>query len=176
MRFSRITLSVLIALLAADPVTIAHAETASTVPAKTDADLTRWAMHWFTEMMAGRANRSQYAPAFAPQVTDEAVARISHDLNRYGAAPLGAEIVQTKRDGEQTFTLLKFVFPRGDATSLLFGFDAAGKVTGVAPGRSGGGLTANDRLVLGTLEIPSQSCDGTRTAETRSDQGGSNEL
>src|SRR5271157_2845055 len=96
--------------------------------------LTAWAMRWFTEMMAGRTDRSQYAPAFAPQVTDEAVARISHDLNRYGAAPLRAEIVQTKKDGEQTFTVLKFVFPRGDATSLLFGFDAAGKVTGIAVG------------------------------------------
>ena len=60
--------------------------------------------------------------------------RIAHDLNRYGAAPLRAEIVQTKKDGDQTFAILKFVFPRGDATSLLFGFDAAGKITGVAPG------------------------------------------
>jgi len=91
-------------------------------------------MRWFTEMMAGRTDRSQYSAAFAPQVTDDAVARISHDLNRYGAAPLRAEIVQTKTDGEQTFAVLKFVFPRGDATSLLFGFDAAGKITGVAPG------------------------------------------
>jgi hypothetical protein len=85
-------------------------------------------------MMAGRTDRSQYSEAFAPQVTDEAVARIAHDLNQYGAAPLRAEIVQSKREGDQTFTILKFVFPRGDATSLLFGFDAAGKTTGVALG------------------------------------------
>src|SRR5208282_5515841 len=93
-----------------------------------------WAMHWFIEMMSGRTDRSQYAPAFAPQVTNDAVARISHDLNRYGAPPLRAEVMQTKTDGDQSFTVLKFVFPRGDATSLLFGFDAAGKITGVAPG------------------------------------------
>ena len=33
---------------------------------------------------------------------------------------------------------VKFVFPRGDATSLLFGFDAAGKITGVAIGGMAG--------------------------------------
>ena len=127
-------LSVLIALLAAGPAAIARADETSPAAAPTGAALTTWAMHWFTEMMAGRTDRSQYAPAFAPQVTDEAVARIAHDLNRYGAAPLHAEIVQTRKDGDQTFATLKFVFPRGDATSLLFGFDAAGKITGVAPG------------------------------------------
>ena len=31
----------------------------------------------------------------------------------------------------QTFYLVKFIFPRGDATSLLFGFDTEGKITGV---------------------------------------------
>jgi hypothetical protein len=84
--------------------------------------------------MAGRTDRSQYAPSFAPQVTDAAVAAIARDLNAYGAAPLRAEIVQTRKDGDQTFAIVKFVFPRGDATSLLFGFDAAGKITGVAVG------------------------------------------
>ena len=33
---------------------------------------------------------------------------------------------------------MKFVFPRGDATSLMFGFDAAGKITGVAVGGMAG--------------------------------------
>ena len=38
-----------------------------------------------------------------------------------------------KKEGDQTFTILKFVFARGDATSLLFGFDA-GKITGGSAG------------------------------------------
>ena len=97
-------------------------------------------MHWFTEMMAGRTDRSQYAAAFAPQVTDEAVARMAHDLNRYGAAPLRAEIVQTKKDGDQTFAMLKFVFPRGDATSLLFGFDTQAR----SPASPSAGWRATD--------------------------------
>ena len=129
----RIGLALLIALLAAAPAANARSDEAPVVATPTGEALTTWAIHWFTEMMAGRTVRSQYAPAFAPQVTDEAVARIAHDLNKYGAAPLRAEIVKTEKKGDQTFAIVKFVFPRGDATSLLFGFDAAGKVTGFAP-------------------------------------------
>jgi hypothetical protein len=33
--------------------------------------------------------------------------------------------------GEQTFYLVKLHFPRGDAASLLFGFNAEGKITGI---------------------------------------------
>jgi hypothetical protein len=129
----RIGVALLIALLAACPATTARAD-----DTPTGAALTTWAMHWITEVMAGRTDRSQYSPAFAPHVTEEAVARMAHDLNAYGAAPLRAEIVQTKKDGDQTFAIVKFVFPRGDATSLLFGFDAAGKVTGIAVGGMAG--------------------------------------
>jgi hypothetical protein len=122
-------------MLAASPVANIRADELPAATAPTDATgLSAWAMRWFTEMMAGRTDRSQYAPAFASQVTDAAVARIARDLNTYGAAPLRAEIVQTRKDGDQTFAIVKFVFPRGDATSLLFGFDAAGKITGVAVG------------------------------------------
>ena len=131
-------MSLLIAMLAVGPVAMARADGAPPAAAPTDTALTTWAMHWFTEMMAGRTDRSFYAPAFAPLVTDERVARIAHDLNEYGAAPLRAEIVQSKKEGAQTFTIVKFVFPRGDATSLLFGFDAAGKITGIAVGGMAG--------------------------------------
>ena len=126
-----IVLTVGIAVVA--PVARAPADETRVVATPTGVALTTWAMHWFTEMMAGRTDRSQYAPGFIAQMNDEAVARISHDLNVYGASPLRAEIVQTRKDGDQTFATMKFVFPRGDATSLLFGFDAAGKITGVAP-------------------------------------------
>ncbi len=124
----------LVALLTAFHLATVDADDAPAVATPTGAPLTAWAMRWFTEAMAGRTDRSQYAPAFAPQVTDEAVARISHDLDRYGAAPLRAEIVKTEKQGDQTFAIVKYVFPRGDATSLLFGFDPAGKITGVALG------------------------------------------
>lgn len=96
--------------------------------------MTDWAMRWFREMQAGHTDRSQYAPTYRTQVTDNAVKAMSHALNEYGASPLRAEIMQTRKIDAQTFYVVKFVFPRGDATSLLFGFDAAGKITAVGIG------------------------------------------
>jgi hypothetical protein len=127
----RIGALVLIAALAAGPVAMAHADPPA--GSGTDADLRAWAMRWFAEIQAGHTDRTQYAPAFAPEVTDGAVKMMSLDLNRYGASPLRAEITQTRKIGEQMFYVVKFIFPRGDATTLLFGFDAAGKITGVRP-------------------------------------------
>jgi|SRR5208283_2945179 len=137
-RLRHIAFWLLIALAGASPVATARADDTPAAAAPTGAALTTWAMRWITEVMAGRTDRSQYAPGFVAQVTDEALARMAHDLNAYGASPLRAEIVQTKKEGDQTFTTIKFVFPRGDATSLLFGFDAAGKITGVAVGGMAG--------------------------------------
>jgi hypothetical protein len=133
-----IAFSLLIAMLAVSQVAMVYADETPPPGAPTGVALTTWAMRWFTKAQASRTDRSQYAPAFAPQVTDEAVARIAHDLNTYGAAPLRAEIVRSQKDGDQTFAVVKFVFPRGDATSLIFGFDAAGKVTGIAVGGMAG--------------------------------------
>jgi hypothetical protein len=134
----RLGCALLIALIAVAPVVLGRADETPVIATPTGEAPTTWAMHWITEVMAGRTDRSQYAPAFAPQVTDTAIARMAHDLNAYGAAPLRAEIVQTKKEGDQTFTTIKFVFPRGDATSLMFGFDAAGEITGIAIGGMAG--------------------------------------
>jgi hypothetical protein len=127
-RFAVVMLAAAVTLGASAP---AGADGALPAAAPTNAALTAWAMRWFTEIQAGRTNRAQYAPDFVGEVTDEAVKTMSRDLNTYGAAPLRAEIMQSSKIGEQTFYVVKYVFPRGDATSLLFGFDAAGKITGV---------------------------------------------
>ncbi len=50
---------------------------------------------------------------------------------RTGASPTGAKILQTHATRDQNFYVVKLIFPRGDAASLLFGFDAAGKITGI---------------------------------------------
>jgi len=89
-------------------------------------------LKWFTEMQAGQFDRMQYAPAYSAQLTDEAVQQMTRLLNHYGALPKDAEIMQSRTVGDQTFHVVKFLFPRGDATSILFGFDTAGKITGVA--------------------------------------------
>src|SRR5260370_41610406 len=94
-RIRRIAFSLLIALLTLAPVGLARADEPPPVATPTGEALTTWAMHWFAQMMAGRTDRSQYAPGFVPQVTDEAVARIFHHPNVYRAAPLRAEIVGT---------------------------------------------------------------------------------
>jgi hypothetical protein len=130
--------AVLVATLSVGPITRASIAAAPPAGVPTEASVTTWAMHWFTEMQAGRTDRSQYAPDYRPQVTDGAVKEMSHALDKYGASPLRAEIVQTRKSGEQTFYVVKFVFPRGDATTLLFGFDAAGKITGVGVGGMAG--------------------------------------
>jgi hypothetical protein len=97
-------------------------------------DVTTFAMKWFAGMQKGRTDRSQYTSAYAAQITNQYLAEMSKALNRYGASPLRAELVETWMTADQTFDVVKFVFPRGDATSILFGFDKQGKITGIAIG------------------------------------------
>jgi len=134
----RVALVMLIAGFTVVAIAPARADGSPPSGAPTEASVTAFVMHWFAEMQAGRTDRSQYAPAYRAQVTDDAVKAMSHALNKYGASPLRAEIVQTRKIEEQTFYIVKFVFPRGDATSLLFGFDAAGKITAVGVGTLAG--------------------------------------
>jgi hypothetical protein len=90
------------------------------------------ALQWFAQMQGGKIDRTQYTAAYAAQLTDDAVQAMSRHLNQYGASPLRAEIMQKRPVDNQTLYQVKLVFPRGDATSLLFGFDAEGKIIGVA--------------------------------------------
>jgi len=131
-RLRRLGVSILVAALTIGDVASASADAAPPAAAPTSAALTAWMMRWFTEMQAGRTDRSQYAPDFVAEVTDEAVQKMSRDVNKYGASPLRAEILQTRKGDKQTLYLVKFIFPRGDATSVLFGLDVEGKITGVA--------------------------------------------
>ena len=91
-----------------------------------------FALQWYAQMQAGKIDRTQYTAAYGAQLTDDAVQAMSHQLNEYGASPIRAEIMQKRSVDNQTFYKVKLVFPRGDASSLLFGFDADGKITGVA--------------------------------------------
>jgi hypothetical protein len=47
---------------------------------------------------------------------------------------------QARSVGRVGSNVVKFVFPRGDATSLLFSFDAAGRITGVGVGGMAGAI------------------------------------
>ena len=98
----------------------------------TEDGMKAFALQWFAQMQAGKIDRTQYTAAYGAQLTDDAVQAMSHHLNEYGAAPLRAEIMQKRSVDNQTFYKVKLIFPRGDAASLLFGFDVEGKITGVA--------------------------------------------
>jgi hypothetical protein len=123
---------VLAAMLAVGHAASARADAAPPAGVPTEDGMRAFALQWFAQMQAGKIDRTQYTAAYGAQLTDDAVQAMSHHLNEYGASPIRAEIMQKRSVDNQTFYKVKLVFPRGDAASLLFGFDAEGKITGVA--------------------------------------------
>jgi hypothetical protein len=109
----------------------APANAASPASVPTDDSVKAFALQWYAQMQAGKFDRTQYATAYGAHLTLEAVQAMSQHLNQYGASPLRAEIMKKRSVENQTFYLVKFIFPRGDAAGLLFGFDAEGKITGI---------------------------------------------
>ena len=93
-------------------------------------DVKTLALRWYTQMQAGQLDRTQLAPAYSSQLTDDAVHEMAQKVNLYGASPNSAQILQSRTMGDQKLYLGKLIFPRGDAASLLIGFDAERKITG----------------------------------------------
>ena len=91
------------------------------------------ALDWFKRMQTGAIDRTQLAPEYSSQLTDSAVQDMSRYLKKYdyGTSPTGAQILLSRAAGDQTFYVVKLIFPRGDAASLMFGFNREGKITGV---------------------------------------------
>src|SRR5262245_7738631 len=104
----------------------------SSVP--TEKSVETLALEWFAQMRTGQIDRTQLAADYSAQLTDDAVQAMSRYLReyKYGASPTGAEVLKTRTIGEQTFYVVKLAFPRGDAASLLLGFNAEGKITGIS--------------------------------------------
>jgi hypothetical protein len=102
--------------------------------ALTDKGVEAIALRWFEEMRSGQIDRTQLTAEYSTQLTDDAVKKMSAYLNeyKYGASPTGAQILRTRTIRDQTFYDVKLTFPRGDAASLLFGFNEEGKITGIA--------------------------------------------
>jgi hypothetical protein len=92
------------------------------------------ALEWFAKMRTGQIDRTQLAADYSAQLTDDAVQAMSRYLKEYeyGASPTGAQVLKTRKIGEQSFYVVKLVFPRGDAASLLLGLNAEGKITGIS--------------------------------------------
>jgi hypothetical protein len=92
------------------------------------------ALHWFARMRSGKIDRSQLAPEYDAHLTDHAVEQMSRYLKAYefGHLPLEAHILQSRESGSQTFHVVKIIFPRGDAASLMMGCNSDGKITGIS--------------------------------------------
>jgi hypothetical protein len=101
--------------------------------ALTDKSVETIALQWFERMRTGEIDRRQLTTRYSTQLTSDVVQTTSAYLQRYkyGASPIGARILRTRAIGDQTFYDVKLTFPRGDAASLLFGFDKNGKITGI---------------------------------------------
>ena len=92
------------------------------------------ALEWFAQMQTGQIDRTQLTPEFSKQLTEDSVKQMAQYLkgHDYGVPPQRAEIVQTRTVRDQHLYVVELVFPRGDAASLLFGFNLQGKITGIS--------------------------------------------
>jgi hypothetical protein len=134
---SQMKLSVLVTLVAAVLTGCVATMLAASPPTSSDwtADkVEAVALEWFADMQSGRIDRTQLATEYSAQLTDGAVQEMSRYLKeyKYGASPTGAQVLKTRAIGEQTFYVVKLVFPRGDAASLLLGFNSEHKITGIS--------------------------------------------
>jgi len=124
----------LVALLLFGSFAIAVAGPPSSVGNQTNVGVEKLALQWFDGMRTGRIDRDQLSAEYSAQLTDTAIMGMAQYLQeyKYGASPLGAEVVQSRTIGEQAFYVVKLVFPRGDAASLMMGFNRDGKITGIS--------------------------------------------
>ena len=123
---------VLVAALLIGSVGTGHVDPAQSATTSAEDGVRELALRWFLQMQAGKIDRTQYTAAYGAQLTDDAVKSMSHHLNEYGASPKRAEILQKRSAGTQTLYLVKLIFPRGDAASVLFGLDPQGKITAIS--------------------------------------------
>ena len=123
----------LIAALLTGSVATALAGSPPPTSVPTENSVKTLALEWFAKMRTGQIDRTQLAAEYNAQLTDDAVQAMSRFLKEhdYGASPFGAQVLKTSTVGEQTFYVVKLLFPRGDAASLLLGFNAEGKITGI---------------------------------------------
>jgi hypothetical protein len=122
---------ILVAVLLSSSVTAVLADPTASANAPAAENVKALALRWYTQMQAGQLDRTQLTAAYSAQLTDDAVRQMSSHVNLYGASPTSAEILRAGTIADQKFYLVKLIFPRGDAASLLIGFDAQGKITGI---------------------------------------------
>jgi hypothetical protein len=123
---------VLVAAFLIGSVVAGHVDPTQSATMSAEDGVKALALRWFLQMQAGKIDRTQYTPSYGALLTDDAVKAMSHHLNQYGASPTRAEILQSRSVGPQTFYMVKLLFPRGDAASILFGLNPKGKITAIS--------------------------------------------
>jgi hypothetical protein len=89
-----------------------------------------FALEWFERLQAGLIDRTQMTTELSETLTDDSVKEMSRIVLSFGPATKD-EIVENRKIDDQTFYVVKVFLQRGDAVSLLIGFDNSGKITGV---------------------------------------------
>jgi hypothetical protein len=125
---------ILSSALLAGGVASAFAGPALPISARTSGGVESLALEWFGQMQSGQIDRTQLTPEYSAQLTDDVVRDLSTHLkeDNYGASPTGAKVLRERSAGDQAFYVVKLIFPRGDAASLLIGLNTEGKVTGIS--------------------------------------------
>jgi hypothetical protein len=116
------------------PARAAVVRTRLTTPSQSNEALQAFFLRWFEQMRTGKIDRSLLSSEYSAHLSDEAVHGMSQHLTSYefGASPIAVDVLRQHTTASQTFYLTKILFPRGDAASLLFGFNQDGKITGVS--------------------------------------------
>ena len=127
-RFAQETL--LATLLLFGSLVFALGDQSSPVDANSSNSVKAFTLQWFGHLQAGQIDRTQMMTALNEHLTDDAVKEMARYLKSYGPAT-GDEIVENRRIQNQTFYVVKLFLVRGDALTLLIGFDDDGKVTGI---------------------------------------------
>jgi hypothetical protein len=89
-----------------------------------------FALEWFGHLQAGQIDRMQMSTELSESLTDDSVKEMSRIVTSYGPATKD-EIIENRKIDDQTFYVVKLFLQRGDAVSLLIGFNEGGKITGV---------------------------------------------
>jgi hypothetical protein len=125
---------VLFAAFLASSLASASAGPATPTSVRTDSSVESLALEWFGRMQSGQIDRSQLTPDYSAQLTDDVVQGLSKHLkeDNYGVSPTSAKVLRTLTSGDQAFYVVKLIFPRGDAASLLIGLNTESKITGIS--------------------------------------------
>ncbi len=107
---------------------LAQGQQASSIDPKSADSVKVFALDWFARLQAGEIDRTQMTRDLSKTLTEDSVEEMARHLKSYGPAN-GDEIIQNRRIEDQTFYVVKLFLERGDALSLLIGFDDGGKVT-----------------------------------------------